>query len=737
MANNKAFKVKNGLELDAYNKSISDTAVDVFVYDTSKDSDGGAWRHRCQHTSWYNETLNTSTRGSRREFPAVAVIVAESNKKLTIYDGDDPTLPMWMIFNKNSSGWPIGNYLGTTDNINAISALNGWITLGNSGVGVIVIDFLSDKQMTAGASTYQSNLPISGRNTAVTLQSGTFGAIINNTVNDVAMTVLPNAPIDPATGLPVPTIAVATAGGVSVIKDDGTVVDITGYTYAPTKIAIEGNTLWNSHTTADGTLYAGPLVFNADTTLTSWRYAYYNKTVAAALATLDVDSLSIPAVGGSDGISLLAENLTTPANGMVAYTTSSYNTGWMPGDIKLATLSDTDATNATGSELVTNGDFGSDISGWANNSAGSASISWNASGYLNLNGAADGRAIATQAVTTAAGKVYSLTVTDEATVPFSVVVGTSSGGNQLFSGSDATGDKSVTFTATGSTSYVSVRSRQVAETAIVDNISVRLAEPDRSVNGKGLQVFGTITKSAVATGADLVAYSGFSGSNYLQQPYNSDLNFGTGDFFVMAWVKLGSSGTQFIIDRQNGGGISTDRLNFAIIDYSSNLFCRVDNNTVTVSKSLPQGVWLNLALVRQSGVAYFYVDGVLVGSGAQAGNNTDASASYPLTVFAQGSDKLYSPSAGCLLRISATAPTAEQIAKIYEDEKFLFQDGAQATLYGSSDAVTALAYDSDTELLHVGTSAGRSVFQGLRRVDNTTTAVGAAISASNGMVAED
>ena len=36
------------------------------------------------------------------------------------------------------------------------------------------------------------------------------------------MTILPNAPIDENTGLPVPTIAVATDGGVSVIKDDGT-----------------------------------------------------------------------------------------------------------------------------------------------------------------------------------------------------------------------------------------------------------------------------------------------------------------------------------------------------------------------------------------------------------------------------------------------------------------------------------------------------------------------------------
>ena len=58
----------------------------------------------------------------------------------------------------------------------------------------------------------------------------------------------------------------------------------------------------------------------------------------------------------------------------------------------------------------------------------------------------------------------------------------------------------------------------------------KLEEEDRSVNNKGLEVHGTITKSAVATGADLVAYSGFNGNNYLVQPHNADLNVGTGDF---------------------------------------------------------------------------------------------------------------------------------------------------------------------------------------------------------------
>ena len=88
-------------------------------------------------------------------------------------------------------------------------------------------------------------------------------------------------------------------------------------------------------------------------------------------------------------------------------------------------------------------------------------------------------------------------------------------------------------------------------------------------------------------------------------------------------------------------------------------------------------------------------------------------------------------------RIQQQLQPQNKSRKMYNDEKHLFQENAKATLYGSSDAVTALAYDDDTELLHVGTSAGRSVFQGLNRVDNTTDAVGAAISASNGFIVEE
>ena len=123
-------------DLSAISASIADTAVDVFVYDTSKDSDGGAWRKRTQDTSWYIETLNTSTRGSRKEFPAVAVIVAEGGK-VTIYDGDDPDMPMWMVFHSDGGNCMIRN----SGVISSVTMLNAELcvgkTTGSKGLGQI------------------------------------------------------------------------------------------------------------------------------------------------------------------------------------------------------------------------------------------------------------------------------------------------------------------------------------------------------------------------------------------------------------------------------------------------------------------------------------------------------------------------------------------------------------------------------------------------------------------------
>ena len=291
-----------------------------------------------------------------------------------------------------------------------------------------------------------------------------------------------------------------------------------------------------------------------------------------------------------------------------------------------------------------------------------------------------------------------------------------------------------------------IRSASSANTTgvfTIDNISIKKVERDRSVNNKGLQVFGTITKSAVATGADLVAYHGVSATNYLRQPYNSDLNFGTGDFSIFVWVlKNNISSNHYIIDRAPVPFASTGRAYFIINLNGFHRFRLGSGNEVTGNvRAMTEGVYNHIGFVRRGGVMEFWMNGDLV----QTVIGSDASASFDggttgqtLTVnrYANGFGQDYTFDRMSLLRISGTAPSPEQIEKMYEDEKFLFQENAACTLYGSSDVVTALGYDEDTELLHVGTSAGRSDFQGLRRINNTTTAVTTAISASDELIAE-
>ena len=68
------------------------------------------------------------------------------------------------------------------------------------------------------------------------------------------------------------------------------------------------------------------------------------------------------------------------------------------------------------------------------------------------------------------------------------------------------------------------------------------------------------------------------------------------------------------------------------------------------------------------------------------------------------------------------------------DEKALIDGDGECTIYGGG-GVSDMAYDSSTELLHVGTTSGRSDFRGLARINNTTRSV-SYISAGGGVIAE-
>jgi len=159
------------------------------------------------------------------------------------------------------------------------------------------------------------------------------------------------------------------------------------------------------------------------------------------------------------------------------------------------------------------------------------------------------------------------------------------------------------------------------------------------------------------------------------------------------------------------------------------------NDLLSSTAVVNTGTWRHVVGLRSGTAVKVYIDGVEVGSGTSSRDLSNTSAVMRVGVDLDGSKGFVGSPA--LLRISATAPTAEQIKKIYEDEKVLFQEGAGAVLAGTSDAVTSLAYDDVTQELLVGTSQNTSVFRGLRRVE-TISGSASAISASNGLrVIED
>lgn len=183
-----------GVSAAALHRSPNAIAA-LFVYDTSKDSDGGAWTERCQHTSWYNETiygkwlgaqaseaaaravsgattgdyfqlstdgkfykLNAGSgttevfRGNKRAFPKLAAIVAEA-ASVTIYDLTEPGRPMAFRFVAATNNMVQGT-------VSSAGAMNGDIVIGsNSGAFRITMPRdAATRYSTAADQFYKGNV---------------------------------------------------------------------------------------------------------------------------------------------------------------------------------------------------------------------------------------------------------------------------------------------------------------------------------------------------------------------------------------------------------------------------------------------------------------------------------------------------------------------------------------------------------------------------------------------------
>jgi hypothetical protein len=244
-----------------------------------------------------------------------------------------------------------------------------------------------------------------------------------------------------------------------------------------------------------------------------------------------------------------------------------------------------------------------------------------------------------------------------------------------------------------------------------------------------------VAKTVVNTGADLVGYGPFSNGNYLYQPYQSALDFGTGDFCYMGWVKQNWQGSPGACILQRGPAVNSNEF-VTYIDGNGAVLFRVNTSANTLSTGngmMPTNQWAHLAFTRSNGVTQIWINGIVHATGASTESMTQAN--YALNLGQWTTNNFYFINGGMALwRVTATVPSADQMAKIWFDENQLFQQNAKATLYGNNNSVYALNYEEDTQLLYAGTTSGRSSFRGLQRVSNTTTSSAGMISTGKGMV---
>ena len=284
-------------------------------------------------------------------------------------------------------------------------------------------------------------------------------------------------------------------------------------------------------------------------------------------------------------------------------------------------------STSTSANLVTNGTFDSNTTNWSSLSSATLSV---VDGKLRVTNSTTDYGKAEQEITTEAGKRYTFsldsytgTTSDEAQIR----VGSTSNGFDLLAATDVpTGHHSVSFTATGTSSYINVNNggNVASEYSEFDNIVVKQedAPRDYSADIKGSGSNKTLTPNGGAgVGYEIPSYYGsamnFDGDgDSLQGPLNSsDLEMGSDDFTVEAWVNPsdvsgpggiagiwdGSSNDRsWLLYHGSGGG-----LNFIISADGST------NDVVASGINMTTGQWYHVVGEKEGTTIRIIVNGVV------------------------------------------------------------------------------------------------------------------------------
>ena len=757
---------------------INRTAKAVFVYDTRKDTDGGAWRHRCSDKSWYQQPLNTSTRGSRREFPAVAILVClagEGGIDFIIYDADQPHCPMWMVFQFNNSS------SGTN---NDIHACNGVIAYATSANGSPYVDFLLDQITYHNTSHRHEASPIYPSNNAskewATLNHTGYG-FPSSSSYEVFCKVMPNAVNYRQRGLLMPDILFSTSTGLAQLKSSGDLYthQYNSFTHRFSKFTQHGMivTAMDNAVSAKWINMYPSLTSNRTTdygTSSTNVYVHYTANDNYRLVighTVNPENTALNHLEVSDGDDIFfASNkgmgfATIGANSnyarMVHYVTKDFVTGYQMqlsrlaiccGNQKKYNFNEARIYSSYGGGLRSSNytvEYSDDNSNWSVAFGGVMSNN-SATGFHN------GTKTTNNNITTK--HRYWRYVEGSAVASHHPRVSRI----ELGEGTPLTTYHTIV-------QYVSDNTSDSGDTQPgtikVDTYQLGAIE-DRSPLARHCMITndkndsGSLTVTPCKTGSELVGFSGWSDTAFIRQNYhNGSLQFGYGDLSVAFWCKVDISATGFIFDRAN---VSSGGNRYAVYFENGQVRWYFNDGSTTEavtpttnSAGFPPGLsdsmdntWMFVVCTRHSGSSgstskhRIYVNGRMAYDALLTVRNTNNSGAA-LTIGHRynagngaGAGNALDGSIA-LLRISGDIPNDAQVEKMYKREKALFQENAKCLLSAEdSDRVFKMAYDTSTGSLHATNETGRDEFRGLRRLNSTggqgQTSI--SISASNGLV---
>ena len=244
---------------------------------------------------------------------------------------------------------------------------------------------------------------------------------------------------------------------------------------------------------------------------------------------------------------------------------------------------------------------------------------------------------------------------------------------------------------------------------------------DYSGNSNTLTQNGSVTVGAVASGAELNGYSGFSSSINFTRASDSDWDeITTGPITLTGWFKSsGNSGNEDLF----GFGKSDDSITYFVRLNTSGIVTGYErgataaDRTVASTQTYDDGVWHRIDFVRYSSTdRALYIDGVVQATSTDDGGSLSSSGNLPFAIGVNydGSSVPAATSTITLVRLSQYGLNTAQVRKAYEHEKSLFAANAECLLQsGSTDAVLDVGVDPLSSKYIVTQTDAITIFDGL------------------------